>query len=812
MMTMIKEILKINAVKGWIDKVKKNKIINLKILFIIPLSIMILFAVVSGIISYTLNLRYYQIDLNNFQNELTESFSAQFSLNFEMSERIMSDIDDNILSAANMVVEHRSLLSNEYLATLSEIFGVDYIWFYSPEGEVLYDARDEYIGWTPTVGDWVYNFMNSELDVFYTGIRLADDMDVNLESVFVKCDDGSFIEVSASLETIMSKLSSFETQNIIDRLIENNPSLHYMLFVDKNYQAIADSDYEDIGIDYTGDEQYELAMNGTTNGIEWYYDDIGDFVYQVASPVYYDGEIIGIIAIGYSLSGLNSFSLININRVVLNGILLISSYIIFQTILVYRPLNRLNTELTINDDATKKIITKGRVFKGLFESINNYITTIENKNRLIKIESEKNYYNSNHDAMTELLNRRGFIDRLQHLEANSNVAVYYIDLDNFKHYNDLKGHAIGDKILIELANRLKTLENENIIVSRFGGDEFVIGLRTNEEEEITELALTIEKIIEEDIEIDLFMCYLSASVGVSVKSQSGLSVIDLLDSAESAMQKAKSFAHTKTIYFEDKLKEEIKFTTKIVEKLNECIANDGFEMVYQPQVDTMLNQVISLEALLRIKGDKMSPGIFVPIAEKNGLMNKIGRTVIKLVIEQIASWTQVGCECLPTYINLSSTQLHDTTIASYIKDLLEENHVQPSMFGVEITEDVFLDKEGLVLKTLKKLKQLGILTAIDDFGSGQAGVNYLTNLEVDLVKIGKDVADKYLNDEKVLVYQTAVNLCKSMHFKVLAEGIETVEQMNLLKKIDVHLVQGYFYFKPMKPANIEQIFKNKNNI
>ena len=174
-------------------------------------------------------------------------------------------------------------------------------------------------------------------------------------------------------------------------------------------------------------------------------------------------------------------------------------------------------------------------------------------------------------------------------------------------------------------------------------------------------------------------------------------------------------------------------------------------------------------------------------------------------------WNDSGYLLLPVHINLSPTQLHDTTIVNLIDETLKAYHIPPSLFGVEITEDVFLDKEGLVLQALKELSKIGVHTAIDDFGSGNAGVNYLTNFEVDSVKIDKSVADKYLNNEKLEIYRTIANLCKAFKFDVIAEGIETVEQITFLEELNISIVQGYYFFKPMRAEDIQSLLIKKQN-
>jgi diguanylate cyclase (GGDEF)-like protein len=721
-----------------------------------------------------------------------------------MQETLMNDIDDKNLATAHLVLEQRHEISNVFLQNLANTMGVDYIWFYSPTGEVMYDASGEFIGWTPTEGDWIDTFIESENTLFITDIRLGDDMNTYIKSVFLKDSDGYFVEVAYSMNTIMDVLSSFELQEMVDQLVLENESIYYVLFIDQNYVAIADSDHQDIGIDYSGDEQYELAMSGTTNGVNWFYEDIQQEVYEVASPVYFNGDIVGIIGVGYALDSLNAVALTNLINTLFTSIIIIISYILFQLLFIYKPFDRLNQEMHHPVHIQDQVPYRGKIFTGLFQTMNHYIREINEKNKLLEEESKKNLWMAHHDYLTNLYNRRGFINQLKEFDQEQHIAIFYFDIDNFKHFNDLKGHYFGDQILIQFAERLKTLTHPNLVISRFGGDEFVIGYQIQHLDQVNKLADEIQMCIHDDIVIDDFNCFLLSSIGIALYPQDGQTISEVVDHAETAMRKAKITPHTTMIYFNDKIKEELTFTTDIVEKLKKCITEDGFEMHYQPQVNVITQEIVGFEALLRFKDSNMSPGIFVPIAEKHGLMHLIGRIVIQKVMNQIAQWKKSGHYHCPVYINLSSTQLHDISMPTLIKDLLKTYQIDPQLFGVEITEDVFLDKEGLVLDIFNQLKQMGILTAIDDFGSGQAGVNYLTNFEVNLVKIGKNVADKYLNVEKKQIYQNAVNLCKSLNFSILAEGIETLDQINLLKEMNVPNVQGFYYYKAMTVKDIEK--------
>lgn len=415
---------------------------------------------------------------------------------------------------------------------------------------------------------------------------------------------------------------------------------------------------------------------------------------------------------------------------------------------------------------------------------------------------KKSVFESNHDFLTKLLNRRGFLKILSKWEDKSFVIIF-IDIDNFKDYNDLKGHNFGDEVLRRLSNRLNKLTNPRVRISRFGGDEFNIVYQTDDHEEVLAMVNAIQTLIAEDIKIDLFQCFLSASIGVSSYPADGKNIDDIIHKAELAMNEAKKPENTRVVYFNQELGNKVINTTEIVEQLKLCINQDGFEMVYQPQIDAKTNNIIALEALLRIKGSKLSPGIFVPIAEKHGLMIDIGRIVIQKVLSQMALWKDKKILFVPIYINLSETQFHDYKITEIMSTLLKQYNIDPRLVGIEITENVFVDKESLVLMTLNEFKKIGVHTAIDDFGSGQAGINYLSNFDVDLVKIDKSIVDKYLNDKNEIIFQTIVNLCETLGFDVLAEGVEEKSQVERLLNMNVNLIQGYYFYRPLTVSDIE---------
>lgn len=791
---------------------KTNRAVNIGKLIAGPIIIFVLFIGIVGYFLYSLLITNYEKELFINSSSLVETLSEQISLTYEIRDQILQEVDDNNMSTARLVLSNKDNLSNDYLFDIIDIMNVDNIWYYNSAGVIIYDANNQYIGWTAQVGDAIYNFMTSGLDIFIEEIRPGIDIDGYVKNVFIRADDGSFVEVSTFLTTIEARMEAFENQKIIENYIEVHDELLYALIVNTDFIAIADTNVNDIGVDYSGDEQYEETLGGVTTGVEWYYDKIEEMIYEITAPIHYNDQIIGLIGVGVSLSSLNFYKTTTLLAILVIALGAISLFIFFQMIMIRRPLKHLNNFL-LSDSKSERIEYNNRnLFYGLYNTIYQYIDTIDKNNEIILSNLNQTRYISNHDYLTDLFNRRGFLNEMDKwMKKSFPFLILFLDLNMFKYYNDLKGHAFGDELLISLSNNLKNVEFNDFIVARYGGDEFLIAFRIIVPEDVTQCINLITDLFNKDIVIDLFKCQLSVSIGVSIFPEDGEDVETIIDNAEKAMQIAKKLKTNKVVYYTQSIKQDILVSSQIVETLRECIENDGFEMVYQPIYNIETESIVSLEALLRIKNQKLSPGIFIPIAEKNGLMNKIGRIVIKKVIEQAAIWKEENYKPLMVYINFSETQLYDQTIIEFIETQLNQHKVEPNLIGIEITEDVFIDREDRVINSLKNLRKLGIHTAIDDFGSGHAGVNYLTKFEVEYVKIDKLIADKYLNEDNKIIYQTIFNLCESLGFELIAEGIETAEQIALLKELGITYVQGYYFSKPLSVDKIQDKLKKLNS-
>jgi EAL domain-containing protein (putative c-di-GMP-specific phosphodiesterase class I) len=244
-------------------------------------------------------------------------------------------------------------------------------------------------------------------------------------------------------------------------------------------------------------------------------------------------------------------------------------------------------------------------------------------------------------------------------------------------------------------------------------------------------------------------------------------------------------------------------------QLRDAIENDGFNIVYQPQVSLRTGEVYGYEALLRLKTSDVSPAEFVPIAEINGSIIRIGRIVTEKVVRQLEDWKKSGMELKPVSINFSANQLHDSGYLNFIGAILTERGIDPKYIEIEVTESIFLENKQATLVFLKRLKEMGIAISIDDFGTGYSSLNYLTFLPVDKIKLDRSLNIKFLEMENTKIMNSLISLVHSLGLTVIAEGIETLDQVRRLNDAECDYIQGFFYSRPLPPDRIPDIHRNR---
>jgi len=456
-------------------------------------------------------------------------------------------------------------------------------------------------------------------------------------------------------------------------------------------------------------------------------------------------------------------------------------------------------------------VTGDSDLKFLKSSINDVLD--KTQNYFEELKEKRNYINflANHDPLTELPNRRKFMDKLKEELKNGNKgAVLLLDLDNFKDINDTLGHVYGDKVLKRISKKLLELESDNIFVSRFGGDEFLILIKGETDTQIIdECIVEITKHLEKPLIVYDNELHIEFSLGVTLFPDDSKNMNQLITNADTAMYKVKRKGKGHYMYFNESMTKKLNEKKRIKSIMRDALKNDEFRLEFQPQVNLKTGKADKFEALIRLEKYKISPGKFIPIAEETGLIIDIGRWVTKKSIEQIREWKEAGLKEKKIAINFSGEQLNDSNYVKFLQRTLKENEVKSELIEIEITENILIEYKKESLDFLDKLKELGVKIALDDFGTGYSSFSQLTFLPADSIKLDKILIERFVSGEKLNSIKSLINLIHSLDLKVVAEGIEEYDLFKYLKNNNCDYIQGYLFSRPLEEKDLRKNY-NKN--
>lgn len=418
------------------------------------------------------------------------------------------------------------------------------------------------------------------------------------------------------------------------------------------------------------------------------------------------------------------------------------------------------------------------------------------------------------DSLTSLPNRSLFEDRIKHAISNAKrtkeiVALMFIDLDNFKIINDTLGHSAGDTLLKAVSIRIKSILRENDTLSRIGGDEFTLILENvSDKIFIASIAKKIIASLEKPFILDGKESFTAASIGICLYPDDANNMSDMMRKADTAMYKVKELGKNNFEFFTDEMNKNALEQLEMISDLKKALNDDVFQLYYQPKVCFKTGEILGAEALIRwidpIKGF-ISPEIFINVAEQSGLMGQVEKFVLNKGAEQQLKWQKMGID-IQMSLNISNQQFNKSDFVGIVTTIFKQYHINPSTIDLELTERIVMGSQESFDK-IKKLKDYGFHISLDDFGTGQSSLSYLKKYNIDTLKIDKSFINDLEHDEQSRSIATAIiSLANAMNMNTVAEGVEDIEQLKILKALGCDTYQGWYFSKALPAKEFETLY------
>jgi len=455
------------------------------------------------------------------------------------------------------------------------------------------------------------------------------------------------------------------------------------------------------------------------------------------------------------------------------------------------------------------------VVKDKENNIKRYISIFSDISAKKRTE-EKIYYLAHYDILTGLVNRTYFVEILeQEIEnaelAGQSLALLFLDLDHFKHINDTSGHSTGDILLTKVAERLNKFVSKEVIISRLGGDEFTLLLKNTQSiQQVESLASDVLRELCIPYQLNTQEVILSASIGFCNYPEDATGVQELFKNADIAMYKAKADGRNKFKRFVPLMNFEAQQRVKIENEIRVGLENNQFEIYYQPQIELQTMKVIGCEALVRWNHPVMgllTPNTFIPVAEESGLIVPMGDWILEEVCQQFVSWEKQGIRLQQIAVNLSARQFNNHDLEGSVQEILDRTGMPAHHLELELTESMLMENVEETISIMNKLRNLGISLSIDDFGTGYSSLAYLKHFPIDKLKIDRSFVNDVLSSpQDATIIKTTINLAQGLGLKTIAEGVETLEQLDYLKNNGCEEMQGYYFCRPLA-AGSEKLIK-----
>jgi diguanylate cyclase (GGDEF)-like protein len=422
-----------------------------------------------------------------------------------------------------------------------------------------------------------------------------------------------------------------------------------------------------------------------------------------------------------------------------------------------------------------------------------------------------------HDPLTDLPNRRLFMNHLHFVfdetkQKGYMSAIMYIDIDRFKNINDTLGHNVGDCLLKAVGERLTESVRRQDMIARIGGDEFTVLLSLIDDVGDTiKIAEKIVDVFKQPFKLEGHELYVSPSIGIAIYPDHGHDPETLIKRADTAMYYAKEQRKNKYQIYAEKMDSQALERLNLENGLRKALNQNDFQLYYQPKVDIRSGQIIGMETLVRWHHPELgmiSPAKFIPIAEETGFIVPLGEWILRMACKQNKKWQDAGYPPLQIAVNLSARQFKQDNFIQVISDILQETELEAKWLELEITESTIMDHVDDAVLKLDKLRTMGIRMSIDDFGTGYSSLSYLKSLPIDTLKIDHSfVRDIPFHADDMAIVKSIISMANALNLHVIAEGVETEEQMLFLHENGCYEGQGYLFHKPIPAEEFEKVMK-----
>lgn len=435
-----------------------------------------------------------------------------------------------------------------------------------------------------------------------------------------------------------------------------------------------------------------------------------------------------------------------------------------------------------------------------------------------RLENEKKefFLMARTDSLSGLANRNSlqeFLDRLipTAKRKQEEFAFLFLDLDHFKTINDSLGHNIGDELLKKISGILKKVLRPNDFIARVGGDEFVLIIQDYKSNlELTNIIKRVHKQLSKPWVIQTHPVETTCSIGIAIFPQDGKDQISLMKSADIAMYEAKKHGRNQYHFFTKELNDKLLKIINLNKQMRIALKNGDYHLFYQPKVCLKDSKIVGVEALIRwIDKEKgfIPPSDFIPLAEENDFIIELGDWIVEEALNQYLDWKNKGIDIVMS-INISAKQFLQNRFAENLIEKINSKKIEPNRIILELTEYILIDQNNSVYSTLRKLNEFGVSISLDDFGTGYSSLSYLKKYPIDYLKIDKSFIDDSCNSQGKVFIETIVKMGQTLNMKIVAEGVETQEQVEYLKSISCNLYQGYYFSKPIKAKEFEEFYKS----